>query len=172
MTLTNNLIRRKHVFILALLSFECLLLPKVCNGQFHWGKNHRLEALKLRDMLAQLRPQKYLMTKPMVRMIDFVIFGSKNSYYIYFGDIKSNFFWIWRFTYIYMCRLTWSRMMIKQDLTQMTVLGTYSPFNPEPTHHPRKMMIPALRKPRIGAYWCALFSDPCFLNAEEWCIQR
>merc|ERR1712126_566879 len=49
--------------ILILVSVAAFFQSEECNCQFHWGKNHRLEAQK--DMLTQMRPSNIMMTKNM-----------------------------------------------------------------------------------------------------------
>ena len=53
--------------IFILVSAALFFQSEECNCQFHWGKNHRLEAQKLKDMLTQMRPSNIMMTKNMVK---------------------------------------------------------------------------------------------------------
>ena len=53
--------------IFILVSVAAFFQSEECNCQFHWGKNHRLEAQKLKDMLTQMRPSNIMMTKNMVK---------------------------------------------------------------------------------------------------------
>ena len=58
--------RQNHYLIFVLLSAILVFQSEKCNGQFHWGKNHRLEAQKLKTMLSQMRPSNMMMTTNMV----------------------------------------------------------------------------------------------------------
>ena len=53
--------------IFVLFSVTLVFQTEKCNGQFHWGKNHRLEVQKLKDMINQLRPNNVMMAAAMVR---------------------------------------------------------------------------------------------------------
>ena len=59
----------KCFYILILLTFETVFLQSKCNGQFHWGKNYKLEAELLRDMFARVEAQRYLTTTPKVGIV-------------------------------------------------------------------------------------------------------
>ena len=45
--------RKLCVEIFMILIIQISLYPRNCSGQFHWGKNHRLEAQQLRDMFSR-----------------------------------------------------------------------------------------------------------------------
>ena len=59
--------RQNHYLTFVLLSAVFIFQSEKCNGQFHWGKNHRLEAQKLKTMLSRMRPNNVMMTTNMVR---------------------------------------------------------------------------------------------------------
>ena len=48
------------VKIFAILIVQLIWSPKNCDGQFHWGKNYRLERKQLRDMFSQAASQNAL----------------------------------------------------------------------------------------------------------------
>ena len=52
------------VIVLMILTIHSMFLFKKCHGQFHWGKNYRLEAQQLRDMFARYKFQKNATTTP------------------------------------------------------------------------------------------------------------
>ena len=39
--------------LFVILTVQCTIFHQTCLGQFHWGKNYRLEAQRLRDMFAR-----------------------------------------------------------------------------------------------------------------------
>jgi hypothetical protein len=61
------------VIILMILTIQSVFLIKKCNGQFHWGKNYRLESQQLREMFARYKTQKNSTTIPMERKYTEVI---------------------------------------------------------------------------------------------------
>ena len=64
----ENMANRPNLcFIFVLFSVALVFQTEKCNGQFHWGKNHRLEVQKLKDMINQLRPNNVMMAAAMVR---------------------------------------------------------------------------------------------------------
>ena len=58
--------RQNYYLIFVLLSAVLIFQSEKCDGQFHWGKNHRLEAQKLKTMLSQMRPNNVMMTTNVV----------------------------------------------------------------------------------------------------------
>ena len=46
-----------------ILIIQILLYPRICSGQFHWGKNHRLETKQLRDMFSRAANHKDIASK-------------------------------------------------------------------------------------------------------------
>ena len=58
---------RKYIcfFLLFVVGFSFTI--KECDGQFQWGVNYRLEALKLKQMLSHLKPRTGIQTSPPVR---------------------------------------------------------------------------------------------------------
>ena len=48
------------VKIFAILIVQLIWSPKNCDGQFHWGKNYRLERKQLRDMFSHAASQNDL----------------------------------------------------------------------------------------------------------------
>ena len=58
--------RQSPYLIFVLLSATLVIQSEKSNGQFHWCKNHRLEALKLKTMLYQMRPNNIMMTTNIV----------------------------------------------------------------------------------------------------------
>ena len=57
---------RKYISIFLLLLTGFLFTIKECDGQFQWGVNYRLEALKLKQMLSHLKPRNGIQTSPPV----------------------------------------------------------------------------------------------------------
>ena len=55
------------LIILMILTIHSAFLVKKCNGQFHWGKNYKLEAQKLREMFARYKAHTNSTTTPMAR---------------------------------------------------------------------------------------------------------
>ena len=53
--ITKEINLRKHLFIFILLFVKFSFVVEECEGQFQWGTNYRLEALKLKEMLLQIR---------------------------------------------------------------------------------------------------------------------
>ena len=58
---------RKYISIFLLLLTGFSIAIKECDGQFQWGVNYRLEALKLKQMLSHLKPRSGIQTSPPVR---------------------------------------------------------------------------------------------------------
>ena len=55
--------KRQNLYLIFVLLLAVLVFQsEKCNGQFHWGKNHRLEAQKLKTMLSQMRQSNIMMT--------------------------------------------------------------------------------------------------------------
>ena len=52
--------KKTWVKIFAILIVQLTLSPRNCDGQFHWGKNYRLERKQLRDMFSQAASQNAL----------------------------------------------------------------------------------------------------------------
>ena len=50
--------RKLSVKIFLILIIQASLYPRNCSGQFHWGKNHRLETKQLRDMFSRAANHK------------------------------------------------------------------------------------------------------------------
>ena len=50
--------RKLCVEIFMILIIQISLYPRNCSGQFHWGKNHRLETQQLRDMFSRAANHK------------------------------------------------------------------------------------------------------------------
>ena len=48
------------VKIFAILIVQLTMSPRNCDGQFHWGKNYRLERKQLREMFSQAAIQNDL----------------------------------------------------------------------------------------------------------------
>ena len=89
--------------IFILVSVAAFFQSEECNCQFHWGKNHRLEAQKLKDMLTQMRPSNIMMTKNMVK-----------SYRI--KSITVDLYNLWTFTiWLYFLNLQPENVMEEKD---------------------------------------------------------
>ena len=50
-----------------------MFLQNKCDGQFHWGKNYRMEALKLREMFARAKARQDQAENSMVRKIRIIL---------------------------------------------------------------------------------------------------
>ena len=59
---------RKYMLVLILLVVNFSFMVEECDGQFQWGLNYRLEALKLKEMLSHLRTGNGLKTDKIVRI--------------------------------------------------------------------------------------------------------
>ena len=57
---------KKYICIFLLLVVGFSFTIKECDGQFQWGVNYRLEALKLKQMLTHLKPRTGIQTSPPV----------------------------------------------------------------------------------------------------------
>ena len=57
---------RKFIFFFLLLVVGSSFTIKECDGQFQWGVNYRLEALRLKQMLSHLKPRTGIQTSPPV----------------------------------------------------------------------------------------------------------
>ena len=57
---------KKYICIYSLLLVGFSFTIKQCDGQFQWGVNYRLEALKLKQMLSHLKPRSGIQTSPPV----------------------------------------------------------------------------------------------------------
>ena len=58
----------KCILVLILLVVNLSFMVEECEGQFQWGLNYRLEALKLKEMLSHLKPGNGLKTDTFVRI--------------------------------------------------------------------------------------------------------
>ena len=50
--------------LFVILTVQCTIFHQTCLGQFHWGKNYRLEAQRLRDMFARSVAKAYADSSP------------------------------------------------------------------------------------------------------------
>ena len=50
--------------VFMILTVQFTIFHQTCVGQFHWGKNYRLEAQRLRDMFARSVAKAYADTSP------------------------------------------------------------------------------------------------------------
>ena len=55
--------RKSSVKLFLILIIQVSLYPRNCSGQFHWGKNHRLETQQLRDMFSRAANGKDIESK-------------------------------------------------------------------------------------------------------------
>ena len=64
----QNMYFLKNVYICILLLWNISFLVDQCEGQFQWGANYRLEALKLKEMLSRKNNGNGLKMGLIVRM--------------------------------------------------------------------------------------------------------
>ena len=66
----KNTYLRKNAYFCILLLWNISFLVEQCEGQFQWGANYRLEAMKLKEMLSRKNNGNGLKTNSIVRMFN------------------------------------------------------------------------------------------------------
>ena len=66
----ENTYFRKYVCIYILMLWNISLLIEQCEGQFQWGANYRLEAMKLKEMLSRKNNGNGLKMNSIVRILN------------------------------------------------------------------------------------------------------
>ena len=61
---------RKYVYICILMLWNISFVIEKCEGQFQWGANYRLEAMKLKEMLSRKNNGNGLKMNSIVRMLN------------------------------------------------------------------------------------------------------
>lgn len=76
---TSIINNKKRYSVIIFLLLQSIFLENTCNGQFHWAKNYRLEAEKLRELLQRITQDgqgSQLQTSSKVRKSKFSSFPS------------------------------------------------------------------------------------------------